>query len=728
MIRPVSVCCVVLGLTALAPSQAIPRFDWQAMPEWHARTDHAMAYDPVRQRVVMYGRRPGWTDVATWEFDGSEWTPVVTVKRPALRYAHGMAYDPISRRVLLMGGYTEFPSAELFADTWAWDGRDWENLTHAGGPPARLFPTMVTDWIRGNVLLFGGKGSTGSFSLALDDTWVWDGQRWGLQTLWSRPGRRGVALSAFDSQEGGVVVHGGYSGGFAYTDTWLWDGASWQDLQVPPPAFSALIYPFAGTDPLSGKLLIYGGRDTITYQVSADSYILSARTWVRQPLTQPHPGRRTAGAFAYTGNRLILVGGHDNTLNQKLSTWALDASGWHLLDDRPIPPIPSAMGHFGARDEVIICGEGGNVWTFKDGRMRPLPSPAPFHYANSVVYHAGLDRVFVAAEDTNYRTTGWLWDGQTWSPAPGGAPPITRRLGYNDRRQVILGADTYEQRVWEWHHQRGWTATPYTSASLPAREAVQAGYDPVRDRLVVFGGTNSQTGSIFDGTYEWDGSRWHEVPKTTSDPGPRCFGLMTYAPSLGGLIMAMGYGPGPPGRVHQDIWLYNGAWRRIAADGVLGPGRQRHRSLFWDPLRNRLFQGYYPAPETPSGLFWADAFALAVDVPRPRPGQQISLDAYLAHEAGQLLAVTLSTGLSPAIPLRTYQRGVFEVFPLAPSPLLAALMQTTTLDNLGFGRVSYRLPNDRSLGSIPLHAAGITVRPGGILGTITGSATIRVVP
>jgi hypothetical protein len=37
-----------------------------------------------------------------------------------------LAYDPQRRKIVLYGGFTQ---AEDYADTWEWDGRGWTCLT-----------------------------------------------------------------------------------------------------------------------------------------------------------------------------------------------------------------------------------------------------------------------------------------------------------------------------------------------------------------------------------------------------------------------------------------------------------------------------------------------------------------------------------------------------------------------------------------------------------------------
>ena len=78
------------------------------------RADHAAAYDPIREEVIVFG---GWDGVAqgdTWAWTGT-W-----VKRsdtgPTPRFASGIAWDYARRRLVLVGGANT--GGVEFADVW----------------------------------------------------------------------------------------------------------------------------------------------------------------------------------------------------------------------------------------------------------------------------------------------------------------------------------------------------------------------------------------------------------------------------------------------------------------------------------------------------------------------------------------------------------------------------------------------------------------------------------
>jgi hypothetical protein len=73
-----------------------------------ARRNHAMAYDDSRQRLVLFGGYNNSISPAiyfgdTWEWDGTEWTQVADIG-PAARVNHALAYDTVRQQVVLFGG------------------------------------------------------------------------------------------------------------------------------------------------------------------------------------------------------------------------------------------------------------------------------------------------------------------------------------------------------------------------------------------------------------------------------------------------------------------------------------------------------------------------------------------------------------------------------------------------------------------------------------------------
>lgn len=223
-----------------------------------ARGGNQMAYDAARARTVLFG---GFTEPGpvihgdTWLWDGAQWQPQLPVTSPPPRYAHGMAYDALREVVVLYGGRDNTSARN---DTWVWDGTNWQDVSPVHSPPARSFSGgngLAFDADRGVVVLFGGRGGG-----QLNDTWEWDGLTWTErhpEGEWPRA-RDGHTLAYVPGAN--VLMTGGDAGGYLRHDAWTWDGVSWRRLRSypEPPKRSrhAMVY-----DSTRAELVLFGGEN-----------------------------------------------------------------------------------------------------------------------------------------------------------------------------------------------------------------------------------------------------------------------------------------------------------------------------------------------------------------------------------------------------------------------------------------------------------------------------------
>jgi hypothetical protein len=134
-----------------------------------ARGVFGAAFDAKRGVMVVFGGccAPGVGLVGdTWEWDGTHWNRIATPSAPAPRLDTSMAYDPGRDRIVLFGGTDR--STNL-ADTWEYDGRTWTKVD-LPGPSARNGAAMIYDPRAKAILLFGGRGET-----YVNDFWTFDG-------------------------------------------------------------------------------------------------------------------------------------------------------------------------------------------------------------------------------------------------------------------------------------------------------------------------------------------------------------------------------------------------------------------------------------------------------------------------------------------------------------------------------------------------------------------------
>lgn len=80
-----------------------------------------MVYDPSGSRMLLFGGTDGCTTTYndTWEYDAGVWTQIPTPTAPEGRHGHDMAYDTIRQEVVLFGGdHGPINNYDVRGDTW----------------------------------------------------------------------------------------------------------------------------------------------------------------------------------------------------------------------------------------------------------------------------------------------------------------------------------------------------------------------------------------------------------------------------------------------------------------------------------------------------------------------------------------------------------------------------------------------------------------------------------
>lgn len=304
----------LLAVTAVASAQEAPS----------PRAGYAMAYDSVRDQVILFGGRgeslgDGLND--TWIWSDAGWRKVDTeVSPPPLRYAC-MAFDAKRGVAVLFGGWGEGNIAQ--SDTWEFDGQNWR-LVDVGDkrPPARFLSAMTYDAGQGKVVLFGGRDVRRRF---LDDLWVYDGAGW-TEIPAKGPYARGGHAMTYNPTRGTVVVMGGFTTA-ALNDAWEFDGKMWTQLstsRVPARHIFALAY-----DSDHDRLVLFGGAGRGA-QLN-DTWFWADGEWVRGPSAGPVPRAYFSGVYRPGHGFLIFGGvtggqrGDQRVLNDM---WRYDGQRW----------------------------------------------------------------------------------------------------------------------------------------------------------------------------------------------------------------------------------------------------------------------------------------------------------------------------------------------------------------------------------------------------------------
>jgi N-acetylneuraminic acid mutarotase len=139
------------------------------------RMFHNMVYHEGADRTIVFG---GWAvgnrlfaDTWAYDYNSDTWAELMPPMSPPAREYSAMAYDPVTDRIILFGGAG--PGEAALGDTWAYDygSNTWTELSPAVAPSARGWHAMAYSDIDQKIVLFGGGADRDSFQ---PDTWLFD--------------------------------------------------------------------------------------------------------------------------------------------------------------------------------------------------------------------------------------------------------------------------------------------------------------------------------------------------------------------------------------------------------------------------------------------------------------------------------------------------------------------------------------------------------------------------
>jgi hypothetical protein len=182
-----------------------------------ARSNHMLVTDTTRNRIVMFGGNVasfGPLLADTWEWDGNDWTQRQPAASPPARSNAGIAFDAQRGRTVMFGGYATIITALGLADTWEWDGTNWSRVVTANNPGVRAVAAMAWHPGLGRTVLFSGWTPSGP---PVADTWEFDGVDWRPATPAHQPmAQFGAGLVAVPERNGMLFL----SGHTASIETW----------------------------------------------------------------------------------------------------------------------------------------------------------------------------------------------------------------------------------------------------------------------------------------------------------------------------------------------------------------------------------------------------------------------------------------------------------------------------------------------------------------------------
>jgi hypothetical protein len=598
---------VVLSvLSLLAGVQAARAADgvWSELAPPDYRLSASAVYDRTHRRMILFGGLNGLeerNDVWVLELAYPNlWRRLLpTGTPPSPRREHTAIYDPVHDRMIIFGGGVYNGSAWVLSnEVWALElsgEAHWTQITPTGTPPvARRASVAVYDAFRNRMLVQGGALSNGS---TIGDTWALSlgtTPAWTQLAVTTALGPRAYACAILDSLRDRMVLMGGILDNFSLSDTWTvpLTGAGWTELTtIGSPPFT--LGPAGVYDPLHDQMVVIGGFDTNTQTYLQGAWRLrfdtATPTWTRGPLSGPIPPPGIASTAIYdpVADAVRIFGGwggHPSTVSQ--DTWTL----WLHPSPNWGTPLPS------------------NAPT-ATGRQGPAAAYDPVGH-RMIVFGGQRSWYPIGTEDLNDVWVLNLGTSPTWTPmTPTGTPPAGRSfasLVYDPSgNRVILygGEDSNGSRfpdVWSLSltGTPAWTELTPSGTPPDGRSRHGAIYDPIRDRMVMFGGS-----SLVFPYYQADAwalslsgaPAWTHLSPAGTAPLRRQ-GLSVVLDSARDRMLMFGGVSDLPPILNNDVWALNlaGATAWDSLEVAVGPSARRQQVAGYDPARDRLlmFGGY----------------------------------------------------------------------------------------------------------------------------------------
>ena len=574
-----------------------------------ARSSHSAIYDPVRDRMLIFG---GWGMVNTvWELSLSgepAWTALTTAGvPPANLREHAAVYDSDADRMLIFGGYDQSETNAVWELSLS-GTPTWTRLfPDAPLPPSRAYHAAAYDPAGRRLVVFGGSGTNNDvWALSLEDT-SWSK----LSTLAPRPLARAQHSMILDPVRGQLVVFGG---GQTFNDTWTFTLASpsWTQLLPAGQVPQARQGHSAVYDPVRHRMLVFGGwNGSATRNDLATCALVDGYWETLEPLGSPPPPRAFHSAiYDPVQDRMLVFGGWNGTTRIN-DVWELvfsPALTWRELAPTGGPPqgrnwhsavfdpVAQRMLIFGGLDDMgqrrtDLWGlrlAGSPLWT----QLVPAGTSPPGRYQHSAIVDPARNRMIVFGGNAggipgNNDVWALSLDGATsWSQvSPTGTPP-TGRAGQSAiydpvRDRMVLFAGYGGGAADEmWALQLGafqWSKLAPENGGPSGRENHSAIYDPADDRMIVFGGSD---GNPHNDAWAIDWPALVDVPGD-EPPGPPIGRLSLSVPRPQPARDLVTCTLDVPGEMHVRAEILDVRGRVVAriADGPRGTGSYR---LEWD--------------------------------------------------------------------------------------------------------------------------------------------------
>ena len=298
--------------------------------------------------------------------------------------------------------------------------------------------------------------------------------------------------------------------------------SNWKKLS-PSKSPSARAYPAMAYDPVSKKVVLFGGFGASSYL--NDTWTFDGATW-QHVKTAKSPGARNGASMAFDkrSQKLVMFGGFAGTTRFLNDTWLWDGatSTWTQAQMKPAPPkltgvmsfTDSQSGSammFGGYNRLKPAQFSGSTWRWTGTSWKKLnPSTNPYGRAWGVAAFDPVRKNVVLASGVNdtVRTDNtWTWDGADWtqqfpSVQVGAIQGAASTFDPAVNAVVIFGGFTNQETndTWAWDGTKWATMNP--TKLPPVREGAGMAYDSNSHQTLIFGGLNYGTGTVMGDTWQ----------------------------------------------------------------------------------------------------------------------------------------------------------------------------------------------------------------------------------
>jgi hypothetical protein len=305
-----------------------------------------------------------------------------------------------------------FPAPDYHGQPWIFDDEcgKWKQLDLDDGPSARARHSMT--YGGGLAWMFGGRwgetDSTDGEFIAYAELWTFDpgAERWEEVVVdGEQPPARVNSAIAWDSARdvlwvwgGSIVVGGEFQ---AAADLWRYDPDTnrWAEIQVESEGPGERLYHSLVYDERRDQLVVYGGTDE-SFDPPADLWglDLASRTWRHldaDAARRPDPRYWAGTVLDPDSDRLVMVGGHDNTCLGNRNDW------WFFDLEREVW-LPEGAG------DTLNSSANGFCDFPPDFATPDLDAPERRH-GHSMVWSASEAHALVFAGKTDCGATDDVW-------------------------------------------------------------------------------------------------------------------------------------------------------------------------------------------------------------------------------------------------------------------------------------------------------------------------------